>query len=435
MSNIVKKMKQQKFDKIKQILALSAGKISHNLYMRTISEAMMGMMPIMMISSVTSLLNAIDFWGIKLFFQNIGLTKLFEQINAMTISIVAIYVAVLTSYKLAINLKHEPLNATIVGLMSFFLLTNLSIEGKTQFLSIIDLGSTGIFVAMIGGLLGTRLYIFFIEKKLTIKMPESVPLVVQKTFESIIPGVLVALFIGIIFSLVSLTSQGNMITLINTLLQKPLLSLGSNIFAAMFIVAFIELIWFFGIHGVLAVYPVLMMIYQQPQMANLEAYGAGQTLPYLFTTGFILNNRGARSFAVALLAIFKCKSQQLRSVGKLAVIPSLFGISEPVKFGLPQIMNVCMLIPLMLTPAVSVLSAWLLTIIGFLPYQNGVNLPSGFPIIFGGLITNGWQGLIAQLLQLVLCILIYIPFMKSQDMAYITEENKNRPDKESKYFS
>ena len=98
-------------------------------------------------------------------------------------------------------------------------------------------------------------------------------------------------------------------------------------------------------------------------------------------------------------------------------------------------MNVRMLIPLMLTPAVSVLSAWLLTIIGFLPYQNGVNLPSGFPIIFGGLITNGWQGLIAQLLQLVLCILIYIPFMKSQDMAYITEENKNRPDKESKYFS
>ncbi|WP_423788777.1 PTS transporter subunit EIIC [Lactococcus formosensis] len=162
---------------------------------------------------------------------------------------------------------------------------------------------------------------------------------------------------------------------------------------------------------------------------------AHQTLPYLFTTGFILNNRGARSFAVALLAIFKCKSQQLRSVGKLAVIPSLFGISEPVKFGLPQIMNVRMLIPLMLTPAVSVLSAWLLTIIGFLPYQNGVNLPSGFPIIFGGLITNGWQGLIAQLLQLALCILIYIPFMKSQDRAYITEENKNRPDKESKYFS
>ena len=422
MGSVMKKMNQKKFEKIKHVLASTAGKMSTNLYMRTISEAMMGMMPIMMISSLASLLNAIDFWGIKPFFQNIGLTKFFEQINAMTISIVAVYVAILISYKLATNLKHEPLNATLVGLMSFFILSNLSVEDKTQFLNLVDLGSAGIFVAMIGGLVGTRLYIFFIDKKLTIKMPESVPLVVQKTFESIVPGVLVAAIVGGIFLLVSLTSQGNMINLINTLLQKPLLSLGSNIFAVMFIVAFIELIWFFGIHGVLAVYPVLMMVYQQPQMANLEAYSAGQALPFLFTTGFILNNRGARSFAVALLAIFKCKSEQLKSVGKLALIPSMFGISEPVKFGLPQIMNVRMLIPLMLTPAVSVFSAWLLTIIGFLPYQNGVNLPSGFPIIFGGFLTNGWQGIVAQLIQLILCILIDIPFMKSQDLSYLEDE-------------
>ncbi|MEY8458856.1 PTS sugar transporter subunit IIC [Lactococcus ileimucosae] len=422
MSNVVKKMNQKKYDKIKQAFAMTAGKMASNLYMRTISEAMMGMMPIMMISSVASLLNAINFWGIKPFFQSIGLTKLFEQINAMTISIVAVYVAILISYKLAINLKHDPLNATIVGTLSFFILSNLSVEDKTQFLNLVDLGSAGIFVAMIGGLLGTRLYIFFMEKKLTIKMPDSVPPVVQKTFESILPGILVATVMGGIFLLVSLSSQASMINLINTLLQKPLLSLGSNIFAAMFIVTFIELIWFFGIHGVLAIYPVLMMVYQQPQMANLEAYSAGQALPFLFTTGFILNNRGARSFAVALLAIFKCKSEQLKSVGKLSVIPSMFGISEPVKFGLPQIMNIRMLIPLMLTPAVSVFSAWLLTIIGFLPYQNGVNLPTGFPIIFGGFLTNGWQGIVAQLVQLILCVLIYIPFMKSQDLAYLEEE-------------
>lgn len=422
MSNVVKKMNQKKYDKIKQAFAMTAGKMASNLYMRTISEAMMGMMPIMMISSVASLLNAINFWGIKPFFQSIGLTKLFEQINAMTISIVAVYVAILISYKLAINLKHDPLNATIVGTLSFFILSNLSVEDKTQFLNLVDLGSAGIFVAMIGGLLGTRLYIFFMEKKLTIKMPDSVPPVVQKTFESILPEILVATVMGGIFLLVSLSSQASMINLINTLLQKPLLSLGSNIFAAMFIVAFIELIWFFGIHGVLAIYPVLMMVYQQPQMANLEAYSAGQALPFLFTTGFILNNRGARSFAVALLAIFKCKSEQLKSVGKLSVIPSMFGISEPVKFGLPQIMNIRMLIPLMLTPAVSVFSAWLLTIIGFLPYQNGVNLPTGFPIIFGGFLTNGWQGIVAQLVQLILCVLIYIPFMKSQDLAYLEEE-------------
>ena len=73
----------------------------------------------------------------------------------------------------------------------------------------------------------------------------------------------------------------------------------------------------------------------------------------------------ARSFAVALLAIFGCKSEQLKAVGKIGLIPSMFGISEPIKFGIPQVMNIRMLLPLMLTPAVSVLSAYLLTIVGF----------------------------------------------------------------------
>ena len=101
----------------------------------------------------------------------------------------------------------------------------------------------------------------------------------------------------------------------------------------------------------------------------------------LFTIGFILNNRGARSFAVALLAI-SVAIRTAQAVGKIGLIPSMFGISETnSKFGIPQVMNIRMLIPLMVTPAVSVLSAYLLTIVGFMPYHNGVNIPTGFPII------------------------------------------------------
>ena len=104
--------------------------------------------------------------------------------------------------------------------------------------------------------------------------------------------------------------------MIYTWVQAPLTLLGANVFACMIIVAFIEFLWFFGIHGVLAVYPVLMLVFYQPMLDNLAAYSAGQPLPHLFTIGFILNNRGARSFAVALLAIFSCKSEQLKAVGE-----------------------------------------------------------------------------------------------------------------------
>ena len=38
---------------------------------------------------------------------------------------------------------------------------------------------------------------------------------------------------------------------------------------------------------------------------------------------------------------------------------------------------------------------------------------------------NGWQGIIAQLIQFVLCVLIYIPFMRLQDKAALAEEKES----------
>lgn len=399
-------------------------KVQNNVYMKAISNAMMGLMPIMMISSIASLINAIDIGNTQQIMDQIGLKSLLTQINAMTIDVISVYVAFLVGYKLAEHLNADQLNAGIMSLVSFLILSPIATFEETKVIEFSTLGSSGMFVAMFGGILGARIYILCVEKNLTIKMPDSVPPIVNKSFAAIVPGVIVSTIMGIIYVVIAATPYGTLTDMIYTWVQAPLTLLGANVFACMIIVAFIEFLWFFGIHGVLAVYPVLMLVFYQPMLDNLAAYSAGQPLPHLFTNGFILNNRGARSFAVALLAIFSCKSEQLKAVGKIGLIPSMFGISEPIKFGIPQVMNIRMLIPLMVTPAVSVLSAYLLTIVGFMPYHNGVNIPTGFPIIFGGFLTNGWQGIIAQLIQFVLCVLIYIPFMRWQDKAALAEEGK-----------
>ncbi|MCR1944608.1 PTS sugar transporter subunit IIC [Enterococcus gallinarum] len=399
-------------------------KVQNNVYMKAISNAMMGLMPIMMISSIASLINAIDIGNTQQIMDQIGLKSLLTQINAMTIDVISVYVAFLVGYKLAEHLNADQLNAGIMSLVSFLILSPIATFEETKVIEFSTLGSSGMFVAMFGGILGARIYILCVEKNLTIKMPDSVPPIVNKSFAAIVPGVIVSTIMGIIYVVIAATPYRTLTDMIYTWVQAPLTLLGANVFACMIIVAFIEFLWFFGIHGVLAVYPVLMLVFYQPMLDNLAAYSAGQPLPHLFTIGFILNNRGARSFAVALLAIFSCKSEQLKAVGKIGLIPSMFGISEPIKFGIPQVMNIRMLIPLMVTPAVSVLSAYLLTIVGFMPYHNGVNIPTGFPIIFGGFLTNGWQGIIAQLIQFVLCVLIYIPFMHWQDKAALAEEGK-----------
>lgn len=344
-------------------------KVQNNVYMKAISNAMMGLMPIMMISSIASLINAIDIGNTQQIMDQIGLKSLLTQINAMTIDVISVYVAFLVGYKLAEHLNADQLNAGIMSLVSFLILSPIATFEETKVIEFSTLGSSGMFVAMFGGILGARIYILCVEKNLTIKMPDSVPPIVNKSFAAIVPGVIVSTIMGIIYVVIAATPYGTLTDMIYTWVQAPLTLLGANVFACMIIVAFIEFLWFFGIHGVLAVYPVLMLVFYQPMLDNLAAYSAGQPLPHLFTIGFILNNRGARSFAVALLAIFSCKSEQLKAVGKIGLIPSMFGISEPIKFGIPQVMNIRMLIPLMVTPAVSVLSAYLLTIVGFMPYH------------------------------------------------------------------
>lgn len=412
----------ERVDKMKNGILSGAMKIQNNNYMRAISNAMMGLMPVMMISSIASLINAIDVGGSQQIMEQIGIKALLTQVNAMTIDVISVYVAFLVGYKLAEILKADMLNAGLMSLVSFLILSPVSLLEETKVLKMETLGSGGMFVAMFGGLIGARLYIWCVKKNLVIRMPESVPPIVSKSFAAIVPAVIVSSTMGAVYVAMTLTPYGTLTNMIYTWVQAPLTSLGANVITCMVIVAFIEFLWFFGIHGVLAVYPVLMLVFYEPGLANLAAYSADEALPHLFTIGFILNNRGARSFAVALLAIFSCKSQQLKAVGKVGLIPSMFGISEPIKFGVPQVMNMRMIVPLMLTPAVSVLSAYLLTIVGFLPYHNGVSIPTGFPVIFGGFLINGWQGIVAQFIQFVLCVAIYIPFMRSQDKAALAEE-------------
>ena len=288
---------------LKDKILAAAVQVQNNIYMKAIANAMMGLMPVMMISSIASLINAIDIGATQQIMEQIGVKALLTQVNAMTIDVVSVYVAFLVGYKLAEHLNADQLNAGIMSLVSFLILSPISTLEETRTMELSTLGSGGMFVAMFGGLLGARIYILCVQKNLMIKMPDSVPPIVNKSFAAIVPAIIVSAIMGIIYVGMAATPYGTLTDMIYTWVQAPLTLLGANIFACMIIVAFIEFLWFFGIHGVLAVYPILMLVFYQPGLDNLAAYSAGQALPHLFTIGFILNNRGARSFAVALLAI------------------------------------------------------------------------------------------------------------------------------------
>ncbi|POB80825.1 PTS cellobiose transporter subunit IIC, partial [Vibrio vulnificus] len=99
--------------------------------------------------------------------------------------------------------------------------------------------------------------------------------------------------------------------------------------------------------------------------------------------------------------MFFAKSVQLKSIGKLAFIPAIFNINEPILFGLPVVLNPIMLLPFMFMPTFSMLSTYFLIKIGILPYLNGVQVPWTTPPVISGFLIGGWKVMIWQAIIII----------------------------------
>ena len=110
-------------------------------------------------------------------------------------------------------------------------------------------------------------------------------------------------------------------------------------------------------------------------------------------------------------------------LGKLAILPGVFGINEPVIFGLPVVLNPVIVIPFILCPVLNTLISGIVMKLGWVAWTNGVQLPwTTPPIISGWLATGSWTGSALQIVEIILNILIYYPFVKMLDKQYLKEE-------------
>ena len=133
---------------------------------------------------------------------------------------------------------------------------------------------------------------------------------------------------------------------IYTFIQTPLQGVGGNIVSVIILWTFAQVLWFFGIHGTLVIYSVILPIFTAMDAAQLAAYSAGQALPNITGRAFVSTyTMSGSAIGFALLMLFAAKSKQYKTLGKLSAIPSLFGISEPLVFGTPLVFNFRFVIP------------------------------------------------------------------------------------------
>lgn len=410
-----------------------AGAIQSNKYIGAVTNGLMAAMPITLIGALGSLINGLPIEGYQNFLVSTGLKAVTTIPNEITTNLLALYVTFLVASKFAESFKTDGTPAGILALMSFLIITPYSYDPEAltygiQGLPSTWLGGSGIFTAFIVALITAKIYTLFTTKGWVIKMPPSVPPTVAKSFSGLIPGFVVAILWLSVRYLALLTPMGDIHTIIFSLLTKPLTSLGGTFPAMLIAIIVAHLLWVFGIHGMMVVFSVLSPILAPLNNENLAAYNVGAEIPNIISSALVMQVIFVGSGATLglVLLMLRAKSEQFRILGKLALVPNICGINEPIIFGLPVIMNFTLAIPFVVTPALITTLGYFGMKTGILPLLPGLSAPLGTPAIVSGLLAGGWRWAIFQMLMIALSTAMYYPFFKTMDAKAYEKELESK---------
>ena len=412
-------------DNLAEKLTPLAGKLGSNRYLAVLRDAFMLSFPLTMFGSIVVVLNNLPFWSDDL---KGTLGGLFGNGQNATMSIMTIFVTFGIGYYLTRSYDEDGVFGGAVSLASYLILTPFNFttaEGAevSGALSLDRLGAKGMFIGMLAAFIAAEIYVRITKKGIVIKMPEGVPDAVARSFASLIPAISTLTVFLLLNALVSGVFTTNLHDVIYTVIQKPLVGLGSGLPATLLSLFFVQILWFFGLHGQIIVNSVMDPIWNTLALENLDAFKAGEALPHIITKPFMetftvgLGGSGMTLMVVILMA-FVMKSRQMKDIGRLAIGPGLFNVNEPVIFGLPIVLNASILIPWVLTPLIVTTINYFSMASGLVPAPTGVTVPWTVPLFVSGMMaTNSLTGGLLQLIDVAIVGVMWYPFLKVVDKA------------------
>lgn len=399
---------------------------AQSVFLNIVSASFMMIMPITIIGSFASLFKGMDVGGYQAWIKANGLYNLLGAVYQFSVGLLGLYIVFCIGYQYAQKngLKKQATTIGLVSLMCFLIITPYTAAADAYSAATLTttwLGSSGMFMAIITGFLVGWIFKLCMKHHIEITLPKQVPPTIARQFSALIPGFFAVILFMIINGIFTLTPVGNAQDALYSIIRIPLSAVSSSLIGEFILVVFLYLLWFFGIHGGLAVMPIMMLLFTNLQLENLAAYQAGQALPNWITGSYLTVGSGSICMVIAMLIWGKSKSN--RSIAKLAVIPAFFGVDEPAYFGMPMIMNPIFFFPwVLITPALTVFGTYLLQAAGLLPYATGASAGTFVPFFVGNLVSYGWKGIVWGCIFFALDILIYLPFVKVYDNQMLAKE-------------
>lgn len=405
-----------------------AQKMDKQHHLSAIKKSMVAMTPILIIGSLSLVPKAIGNLAEKAMGQNAISTFITNNIDTLqlpfhlTIGMMGFLVCMSITYFLSEHYKlYVPGSMALAGVGFLLISFNFTPDGG---MDIKYMGTKGLFIAMISGILAVELYRWCKKKKFTIRMPESVPDFVSSSFE-LIPTTVIIVGVFMAMRIISLEVFGVLPPEILTQFLEPLVGSLDNPFTFAFITFLGITLFFFGIHpSVLS--PITAPITAQFLAENLEALAAGQPLPHFYTGGMVSAFANFTGTGVTFGLVFwylRSKRVDFKRIGQVSLVPALFGINEPIVFGGPIVLNPIFFLPYAIGGTI------LGTFPAFLMHAGILAKPVFNPPYLGvfieGFLVNGhWLTPIVQAFQMLGSILIWYPFYKMYENQ-CNERDKN----------
>ncbi|MCD1160081.1 PTS sugar transporter subunit IIC [Peribacillus frigoritolerans] len=342
----------------------------------------------------------------------------------LTMFIMTLYITFGIGYSLSQSYKLDPLSGGLLSLAAFLFTIGVKMMDDVGFvLPMTNLGGHGLFVGMLVSIFAVEILRFCKTKNITIKMPDSVPTSVARSFEALIPVSIVLL----VMTLITVVFAVDLHSLVDKAVA-PLISAGDTLPGVLIPVFLITFFWSFGIHGVSVVGAVARPVWEVYLGNNSAAVAAGKAIPHIapetFFQWFIWIGGSGATLGLVIAMLLTAKSSYSKAMGKATIVPSLFNINEPVIFGMPIVLNPVLIIPFIITPLIGATLAYIATSIG-LVNPTYVMVPWTLPAPIGAYLSTGgdWRAIVLVMVNLTISVLIYLPFFKMYDKKLLAQEN------------
>lgn len=415
-------------------------KLSRNIYLRAIKDGFISSMPAVLFSSIFILIAAVpNIFGFK--WSDEQLAFILKPYN-YSMGILALLVAGTTAKSLTDSVNTRSMEKTnqinymstfLAAVVGLLILAADPIEGG--FANGL-LGTRGLLTAFLAAFITVNIYKVCIKNNVTIRLPEEVPPNIAQVFKDVIPFALSVLSIYGLDLIVRNIFGTNVAESVGKILA-PLFSATDGYIGLAIVFGAYAFFWFVGIHGPSVVEPLIVAISYANIEANIQLVQAGMHADKILnpvTQTFVVTMGGTgATLVVPFMFMWLCKSKRNRIVGRASVVPTFFGVNEPILFGAPIVLNPIFFIPFVTAPIINV---WIMKFFVDVLQMNSFSIilpwttPAPIGIVMGTALAP--LSFVLAITLIIIDTLIYYPFVKVYDHQILEEERKGNSSSELK---